>query len=91
VEAYKVLAEKARTLDSVKYKSQILQSYFTLIPYYNDIKKDKETALFYINKGLETDPTNPDLTRFKEILSRPPAKAPARPAAPTTKPKTGAK
>ena len=89
VEAYKTLAEKGRTLDSVKYKSQILQSYYYLISYYNDVKKDKETAIMYINKGLETDPTNPDLARFKEILSKPPAKQPA--ARPKTGTKTGAK
>ncbi|MEO5594501.1 MAG: tetratricopeptide repeat protein [Chitinophagaceae bacterium] len=88
VDAYKTLAEKGRTLDSVKYKAQVLQSYYYLIQYYNDIKKDKATALMYIDKGLETDPANPDLARFKEILSRPPAKVPARQPA---KPKTGAK
>jgi tetratricopeptide (TPR) repeat protein len=86
IDAYKTLIDKAKQLDSVKYKAQILQGYFTLIPYYNDIKKDKETALLYINKGLDTDPTNADLLRFKEILSRP-AKQPAR--QPASKPKTG--
>ena len=89
VEAYKTLAEKGRTLDSVKYKAQVLQSYYYLIQYYNDIKKDKATALMYIDKGLETDPTNPDLARFKEILSKPPAKAPVR--QPGAKTKTGTK
>jgi Flp pilus assembly protein TadD len=95
VDAYKILAEKGRLLDSVKYKGQVLSAYYYLIQYYNDIKKDKQTALMYINKGLETDPTNPNLANFREILSRPPAKQPAtrqpstKPAA--TKPKTGAK
>ncbi len=86
IDAYKTLIDKAKQLDSVKYKAQILQAYFTLIPYYNDIKKDKETALMYINKGLETDPANADLARFKEILSRPVKQAPAKQPA---KPKTG--
>ena len=86
VEAYKTLAEKGRLLDSVKYKGQILSAYYFLIQYYNDTKKDKETAIMYINKGLETDPTNPDLQHFHEILTRPPAKqGPKQPA----KPKTG--
>ena len=94
VEAYKALAAKGRALDSVKYKNQVLGAYYYLIQYYNDIKKDKETALMYIDKGLETDPTNPNLANFKKILSAPPAKqpaksAPAKPAA--TKPKTGGK
>lgn len=93
VEAYKKLAEKGRQLDSVKYKSQVLGAYYFLITYYNDIKKDKESAIMYVNKGLETDPTNPDLIRIKGILEKPPARQqPARqPAAPANKPKTGAK
>ncbi len=88
VEAYKTLAEKGRTLDSVKYKAQILSSYYYLIQYYNDVKKDKETAIMYTNKGLETDPTNADLARIKEILSKPPAKQPVQ-KQPAQKPKTG--
>jgi Flp pilus assembly protein TadD len=86
VEAYKVLADKARQLDSVKFKSQVLESYYYLIPYFNDIKKDKETALLYTNKGLEFDPTNADLARIKTALERP---TPTRPASPATKPKAG--
>ncbi len=81
VDAYITLLNKAKQLDSVKYKRQILQSVFFLVPYYNDIKKDKESALLYTQKGLDTDPTNPDLLRIKEILSKP-ARQPA------TKPKT---
>ncbi len=82
VESYKTLAQKAISLDSVKYRPQILQSYYYLIQYYNDIKKEKDTALHYIDMGLQTDPTNADLARFKEILNRPPAKAsPARSSA----------
>ena len=85
VEAYKILADKARQLDSVKFKSQVLESYYYLIPYYNDIKKDRETALLYTNKGLEFDPANADLARIKTALE----KAATRPASPATKPKTG--
>ncbi|MFT3933082.1 MAG: tetratricopeptide repeat protein [Chitinophagaceae bacterium] len=55
VDAYKTLAEKGKALDSVKYKAQILGAYYYLISYYNDVKKDKETALMYIGKGLETE------------------------------------
>ncbi len=83
VEAYKILAEKARSIDSVRYKSQALSSYFFLVQYYNDVAKDKASAILYINKALEVDPTNADAIRIKEILSKAPA---ARPAA---KPKTG--
>ncbi len=70
VEAWKTLAEKAKQIDSVKFKSQIVSSYFYLVQYYNDIKKDRETALSYVNKILETDPTNADAIRVKGILEK---------------------
>jgi tetratricopeptide (TPR) repeat protein len=85
VEAYKTLADKARQLDSVKFKSQVIESYYYLIPYYNDIKKDRETALMYATKFAEFDPANTEAIRIKGILE----KAATRPASPGTKPKTG--
>jgi tetratricopeptide (TPR) repeat protein len=87
VDAYKTLLDKAATIDSVKYKSQILSSCFFLIQYYNDIKKDKPTAISYCDRILQTDPANADAIRIKDILSRAPA---AKPAGPAAKPKTGA-
>ncbi|MEO5685689.1 MAG: tetratricopeptide repeat protein [Chitinophagaceae bacterium] len=91
VDAYKILADKGRLLDSVKYKSQVLGAYYYLIQYYNDIKKDKETAIMYVNKGLETDPANADLTRILGILTKPPAKQAAPAKQPAAKPKTATK
>ncbi len=85
VEAYKILAEKARQIDSVRYKGQALSSYFFLVQYYNDIAKDKAAAISYINKALEVDPTNADAIRIKDILSKTPA---SRPPASQPKPKT---
>jgi len=70
VEAYKTLAEKAKQIDSVKFRPQILSSYFYLVQYYNDIQKDINTAISYLDKVLETDPTNPDAARFKDILMK---------------------
>ena len=88
VDAYKTLAEKARSLpDSAKYKSQAVSSYFYLVSYYNDIKKDRATAISYTDKVLEVDPENPDAKRIKDILSKTP-KQPA--AAPAKKPAAGA-
>lgn len=71
---YEKLGEMARTLDSVKYKGQAVSSYFYLVQYYNDIKKDKEKALEYIDKVLEVDPTNETAVRIKDVLSKAPAK-----------------
>jgi len=82
VDAYKALADKALTLDSGKFKSQSIAANFYLVQYYNDIKKDKESALTYLDKVLEVDPANADALRVKEILSKP-TKQPA------TKPKSG--
>jgi len=81
VDAYKALADKALTLDSGKFKSQSIAANFYLVQYYNDIKKDKESALTYLDKVLEVDPANADALRVKEILT----KAPKQPA---SKPKS---
>lgn len=83
VDAYKKLAEKAMQIDSVKFKNQAISSNFYLVSYYNDIKKDKETAISYIDKVLAIDPANADAARIKEILTRP--------AKPATQPKPKSK
>lgn len=80
VEAYKQLAEKARQIDVVKYKAQAISSYFFLVQYYNDIAKDRPTAISYCDKVLEVDSTNADAKRIKDILMK--AQAPAKPGAP---------
>ena len=95
VDAYAKLAEVARGMDStakvagsadsIKYKGQIVSSYFYLVQYYNDIKKDKQTAIAYLQKVLEVDPANTTAQKFIGILSKP-ARAPQSAA----KPKTGA-
>jgi tetratricopeptide (TPR) repeat protein len=84
VDAYKILADKARQIDSVKFKAQVVESFYYLIPYYNDIKKDRETALLYANKFVEFDPANSEAVRIQGILQ----KAGSRPASPANKPKT---
>ena len=70
VDAYKLLAEKALQIDSAKLKGQALTSYWYLIQYYNDVKKDKESALQYLNKVLEIDPTNETALKFKGIFEK---------------------
>ena len=70
VDAYKLLAEKATQIDSVKFKAQIVSSYFYLVQYYNDIKKERETALDYLDKILAVDPGNATALKFKDILEK---------------------
>jgi len=86
LEAYDKLAAISRSLDSTakaagsadstKYKAQALNAYFYLAGFYNDQKKDKATALAYLNKVLEIDPENATAKQYINILSRP-AKQPA--------------
>ncbi|MBN9383394.1 MAG: tetratricopeptide repeat protein [Chitinophagaceae bacterium] len=98
VEAYDKLASVGRAMDStakaagstdsVKYKNTIITSYFYLAQYYNDVKKDKNMAIAYLQKVLEVDPTNATAQKFKDILSKPPAR---QQSAGGAKPRTGAR
>lgn len=74
-------AKAAGTTDSVKYRKYEIDAYSQLAGYYNNIKKDKEAAIFWLKKILEVDPTNTDAPKFIEILSRPARQPAARPAA----------
>ena len=70
---YDKLAQMIRSSpDSAKYKGQLLQAYGYLASYYNNVKKDKNTAISYLKKILEVDPGNPDAQRFIDALSKPP-------------------
>lgn len=85
VDAYKLLRDKATQLDSVKFKSQIVNADIWLAIYYHDVKKEKQTALDYVNHVLAIDPTNASALQMKPIMEKS-LKAPAQPA---TKPKPG--
>jgi tetratricopeptide (TPR) repeat protein len=94
VESYGKLAQVGRALDStakaaggpdsVKYRSQILEGYFYLASYYNDVKKDKQTAILYLTKVLEVDPTNPIAPKFIDALKKPARQPAAKPKAAST-------
>ena len=83
-------AKAANGPDSIKYRSQAVNAYFFLASYYNDNKKDKASAIFYLEQILVVDPTNATAPKFIAILKKP---APAaRPASGAAKPKAaGAK
>jgi len=72
-------AHAAGSADSTKYKGQAISSYFFLAGYYNDVKKDKQTAILYLQKLLEIDPTNANAQRIIGLLNKP-----ARQAKPAT-------
>ncbi len=83
VPAWEKLAQMSLTIDSIKYKATAVQTYSYLAAYYNNIKKDKATAITYLQKVIDLDPTNTDAQKFIQILQKP-AKQPAQ------KPKSGA-
>jgi tetratricopeptide (TPR) repeat protein len=91
VDAYKLLAQKAVELDTTPnkaFKPYAVNANFYLVSYYNDIAKQKDTAIAYIDKVLEIDPTNENAVNVKKILTAPPKKTSTQT---TSKPKTGSK
>jgi tetratricopeptide (TPR) repeat protein len=79
------IAKAAGTKDSILYKKYVIDSYSRLAFYYNNTKKDKAQAIFWLSKILEVDPGNADASKYIQLLNKP-----ARQAAPAAaKPKTG--
>jgi len=79
------IAKAAGTKDSILYKKYVVDCYQRLAFYYNNTKKDKAQAIFWLQKVLEVDPGNADAAKYIQLLSKPPRQA--APAA--AKPKTG--
>jgi predicted Zn-dependent protease len=63
-------AVEVGSVDSVKYKQQLIGSYQYFIPYYINVKKDKQAALEYCDKILALDPTNAQALSNKEVISK---------------------
>jgi tetratricopeptide (TPR) repeat protein len=80
------IAKAAGSKDSTQYLKYVVQMYSQLAFYYNNTKKDKEQAVYWLRKILEVEPTNPDAAKYIDLLTRPPRKT----AAPAAKPKSGA-
>ena len=74
VDAYKALAVKAVELDTSANK-QLLpyakNALFYLVSYYNDIAKEKDTAIYYTDEVLKLDPTDENALNVKKILTAP--------------------
>jgi tetratricopeptide (TPR) repeat protein len=71
------LYEKVLTIavmDKVRLKGQGVQAAGYLAGYYNNIKKDKEKAIEYLQKGLEFDPNNESFKKNLDILQKAPTK-----------------
>jgi tetratricopeptide (TPR) repeat protein len=82
------IGEKAT--DPSKVKDQLSGAYTFMMQYYYNVKRDQATSVTYADKALALDPTDPQLIKNKEFVSKndPNAKVtPTKPAA-TTKPTT---
>ncbi len=77
--------------NKVKFKTQAVASSQFLAAIYNNTKKNKDSAVYFLSKGLEFDPENPSLKEFMNQLQKPGGKptrtgnTPGKPAA-STKP-----
>jgi hypothetical protein len=88
VEAYKTLAKKALEVDTSangQLKPYAINANFYLVQYYNDIAKEKDTAIYYIDEVLKIDPTNENAINVKKILTAPPKKTTSSSSRSTTK------
>ena len=74
VTQFKKTLEIAST-DKDRYKTQGVRSSIYLAGIYNNTKKDRDSALYFVSKGLEIDPTNPNLLGFQQALQKKPAPA----------------
>ena len=84
------IGEKAA--DKTKIKDQLTGAYTFMMQYYYNVKRDQATAVSYADKALALDPTDAQLVKNREFVSKndPNAKVtPAKPTKPaaTTKPK----
>jgi len=59
-------------MDKVKFKNQAIESSKLLAGYFNNIKKNKDSALAYLQKGLEFDPTNSSILELIDYLKKAP-------------------
>jgi tetratricopeptide (TPR) repeat protein len=70
----KVIQLGEASTDTAKVKSQLIIAYNYMIAHYYNIKKDKATALTYVDKILAIDPTNQQAIDNKKALSAAPVK-----------------
>ncbi len=70
-----MVQEYEKTLDLAennkeKFKNQAIESSKLLAGYYNNIKADRDSAILYLQKGLEFDPENPSIKDLIDYLQK---------------------
>jgi tetratricopeptide (TPR) repeat protein len=83
IPGYQKTMEIAAT-DKVRFKSMGIQASGYLATYFNNVKKDKATAITYLQKGLEFDPANANLQKTLNILQGNKSTGTSKPAASTS-------
>jgi tetratricopeptide (TPR) repeat protein len=78
----KAIAIGEAAADKEKVKNQLIGSYKFFIEYYYNVKKDRATALTYVEKALALDPSDAQLLSNKEFISKNDPKAIKKPTAP---------
>jgi tetratricopeptide (TPR) repeat protein len=73
VQEYQKTLELAQ-MDKVKFKNQAVESSKLLAGYFNNIKKNRDSAIVYLQKGLEFDPTNASIQELIDYLKKTPSK-----------------
>ena len=100
VSAYKTLAQKSIELDTSgngQLKPTAKSAFFYLVSYYNDIAKQKDSAIYYNDQVLKLDPADENAKNIDKILKAPPKKTTTSASksgatkSSGTKPKTGTK
>jgi predicted Zn-dependent protease len=61
-----------------RFKTQGIQSSQFLAGIYNNTKKDRDSAIYFVQRGLEFDPANATLSNLLQLLQKKPAAAPAK-------------
>lgn len=74
-----------RAADKTKVKDQLVGSYIFMSQYFFEVKKDKSSAMSYVDKALAIDPANSTAVALKDFIMKndPNARvAPVKPATP---------
>jgi tetratricopeptide (TPR) repeat protein len=61
-----------------RFKQQAVAASSFLAAIYNNTKKDKDSAIYFVQRGLEVDPTNTSLQGLLQQLQKAPTKPPAK-------------
>jgi tetratricopeptide (TPR) repeat protein len=69
--------------DKSKIKVQLMTAYRFMVVYYANIRKDRDSALYYCDRALAVDPTDQETITNRDVISKSPVK-PAPKAGVTT-------